>query len=81
MVSKAESRKDTVQVAIESAANHAGRIAGIIAEAVRDVTKEVGEFATDVFEMNEASQRAEDDAARGGSPASDDPLDEPAQTV
>jgi hypothetical protein len=61
MPGKAETRKDTVQVGIESAAVHAGRIAGIVAGAVRDVTREIGEFATDIFEMREAAQRAEAD--------------------
>ena len=54
-----EIRKDTLQVVIESGATHAGSIAGIIARAVRDVTREVGEWATDVFEMREAARRAE----------------------
>ena len=62
MPGKVETRKDTVQVGIESAAVHAGRIAGIVAGAVRDVTREIGEFATDIFEMREAAQRAEADA-------------------
>jgi hypothetical protein len=56
-----ERRKDTLQVGIESAATHAGRIAGIVAGAVRDVTRELGEFATDLFEMREAAERAEAD--------------------
>lgn len=59
--SRLERRKDTLQVGIESAATHAGRIAGIVAGAVRDVTRELGEFATDLFEMREAAERAEAD--------------------
>jgi hypothetical protein len=58
MVGKFETRKDTVQVLTESAANHVGRIATILTGAVRDLTHEVGEWATDVFEMREASARA-----------------------
>jgi hypothetical protein len=61
-LSKAERRKDTVQVVVEAGATHAGRIAGIVAGAVRDVTREIGEFATEVFEMREASERAAADA-------------------
>jgi hypothetical protein len=61
VVGKFESRKDTVQVLAESAAGHVGRIATILSGAVRDVTHEVGEWATDVFEMREASARAEAD--------------------
>ena len=56
---KLETRKDTVQVVIESGANHVGSIAGIVARAVRDVTRQLGEFATDVFEIREAARRAE----------------------
>jgi hypothetical protein len=61
MLSKLETRKDTIQEGVESAATHAGRIATIVAGAVRDVAREVGEFATDVFEMREAARRAEAD--------------------
>lgn len=67
-----ETRKDLVQEAVESGATHVGRIATIVTGAVRDVARELGSFATDVFEMREASSRAlkdreierEHDAAR-----------------
>ena len=55
-----ETRKDTLQVAIESGATHVGQIMGIVAGAVRDVTRELGDWATDIFEMREAAKRAED---------------------
>jgi hypothetical protein len=58
---KIETRKDVVQAAIESGATHAGQIMGIVAGAVRDVTREVGDWATDVFEMRDAARRAEAD--------------------
>jgi len=58
---KTEIRKDTIQTIVESGSLHAGQIAGIIAGAVRDVTRELGDFATDVFEVREASRRAERD--------------------
>jgi hypothetical protein len=54
-----ETGKDTIQVVIESGAAHAGRIAVIVAGAVRDVTRELGDWATDVFEIREAAQRAQ----------------------
>ena len=57
-----ETRKDTLQVAIESGATHAGQIMGIVAGAVRDVTRELGDWATDVLEMRDAAKRAEADA-------------------
>jgi hypothetical protein len=60
-LSKAETRKDVVQAAVESGATHAGRIAGIVSGAVRDVTRELGEFTTELFEMRDASKRAERD--------------------
>jgi hypothetical protein len=58
---KIETRKDVLQTAIESGATHAGQIMGIVAGAVRDVTRELGDFATDVFEMRDAARRAEAD--------------------
>jgi hypothetical protein len=58
---KIETRKDVVQTAIESGATHVGQIMGIVAGAVRDVTRELGDFATDVFEMRDAARRAEAD--------------------
>jgi hypothetical protein len=53
-----ETRKDQVQEAVESGATHVGRIATIVTGAVRDVARELGSWATDVFEMREASNRA-----------------------
>jgi hypothetical protein len=60
-LSKAETRKDVLQVVVESGATHVGRIAGIVTGAVRDVTRELGEFTTEVFEIRDASKRAESD--------------------
>jgi hypothetical protein len=59
MVSKFEIGKDTVQVITESAATHVGRIATILSGAVREITHEMGEWATDVIEMREAAGKAE----------------------
>lgn len=61
MVDAAESAKDTVQVLTESAAVHIGRIATIVTGAVREIAKEAGEFATEVFEMREAAKKARAD--------------------
>ena len=58
-LSKAETRKDTIQVVVEAGASHAGRIAGIVSGAVRDVAREVGDFATEVFEVRDAARRAQ----------------------
>ncbi len=61
MVGKVEIGKDTLQVLTESAASHVGRIAAIIAGAVREVTHELGEWASDAFEMRDAAGRADGD--------------------
>jgi hypothetical protein len=59
---KLETRKDTIQVAVESGATHVGSIVSIMVGAVREVTREVGDWATDVFEIRDAARRAR----RGG---------------
>ncbi|SDC59300.1 hypothetical protein [Actinokineospora iranica] len=58
MVSEFERTKDTIQEMTETAATHVGRIAQIITSAVRDVAREIGDWATDTIEMREAAQRA-----------------------
>jgi hypothetical protein len=55
---KSETRKDTIQVAIESGFSHIGQIMSIIVTAGRDVTRELGDWASDIFEMREAARRA-----------------------
>lgn len=59
-----ERGKDSSRVGVESAAVHTGRIVVIVAGAVRDVTRELGDFDSDVFEMREAARRAEEDEAQ-----------------
>ncbi|NLV80660.1 MAG: hypothetical protein GXY65_15250 [Rhodococcus sp.] len=61
MVGRFERNKDTVQEMTESAATHVGAITGIITGAVRDVTREIGEWITDGIEMREAARKARDD--------------------
>jgi hypothetical protein len=65
-----ETRKDTIQVAVENAFHHVGQIAGIIAGAGRDITRELGDWATEVFEMRDAARRAraDRDTTAGDSP-------------
>ena len=53
-----EMRKDTIQVATEEAFHHVGQIASIITDAGRQITRELGDWATDIFEMREAAERA-----------------------
>jgi hypothetical protein len=64
-----ETRKDTVQVVVEGAFHHVGRIASIITGAGREITRELGEWATDVFEMRDAARRARLDREHLAPPA------------
>lgn len=61
MLERLEIRKDTVQVVVKSAFSHVGQISSIVAGAGREVTREIGEWATEVFEIREAARRAEAD--------------------
>ena len=72
MVGRFERNKDTVQEVTESAATHVGAIAGIITGAVRDVTREIGEWITDAIEMRDAARAARDDDEREEGPATPD---------
>ncbi|HEV2997480.1 MAG TPA: hypothetical protein VGX16_00110 [Solirubrobacteraceae bacterium] len=67
-----ETRKDTIQVAVESGATHVSSIVGVLAGAVRDVTREIGDWATDLFEIRDAARRA-----RGESEADESEADSP----
>lgn len=49
--------KDTLQVVTESAADHLGKIAGILTTAVKEIARELGEWFNDVVEMREQGQR------------------------
>ena len=62
MVGRFEVAKDTVQVLTESAATHVGKIAIIVTGAVRGVAHELGEWASDAFEMRDAAGKASYDA-------------------
>lgn len=66
MLDDLETRKDTVQVAVESAFHHVGQIAGIITGAGREITRELGDWATDVFEIRDAARRARADRGTAG---------------
>ncbi|MFD6897628.1 hypothetical protein ACFWB0_24220 [Rhodococcus sp. NPDC060086] len=61
MVGKFERNKDVIQEVTESTATHVGAIASIIAGAVRDVTREIGDLITEGIEMREASKKARSD--------------------
>lgn len=57
-LSSAESIKDTAQELTETGASHVGSIMSIITGAVRDVAHEIGELASDGFEMFDAQRKS-----------------------
>jgi hypothetical protein len=59
-----ETRKDRLQMAVDSGFQHVGQIVSIVAGAGRQVTRELGDWATDLFEMREAAERAREDRDR-----------------
>lgn len=61
MVGDLESGKDLLQELLESTASHIGHVAVIITNAVQEVARELGDLATDGFEMMEARRRARAD--------------------
>ena len=60
-LSGAEIGKDAVQSTVEAGAETFAAVTTILATAVRDVARAVGGFATEVFEIREASRRARDE--------------------
>jgi hypothetical protein len=67
-LSGAEIGKDAVQATIEAAATTVGEVATILTRAVREVATAVGDFATEVFEIRDASRKAADDSGAGDVP-------------
>jgi ABC-type transporter Mla subunit MlaD len=57
-LSKAEISKDAVQATVEAAAHTVGQVASIITTAVQDVATAIGGFATELYEIRDASRRA-----------------------
>jgi hypothetical protein len=60
-LSDLEINKDTLQNVVESGFDHVGAIISIITGAGRDVTREIGAWATEVFEMRDAAAKARAD--------------------
>jgi len=60
-LSKAEIRKDAVQDAVQAAAGAVGQVTTIVTGAVKEVAGVVGGFATELFEIRDATRRAEAD--------------------
>jgi hypothetical protein len=76
-LSGAEIGKDAVQSTIEAAAGTVGEVATIVTQAVRDIATAIGDFATEVFEIRDASRRAAEDGADEPIPAVEQQLEEP----
>jgi hypothetical protein len=57
-LSKPEIGKDAVQSTVEAAATAVGEVASIITKAVQDVAGALGGFATELFEIKDASKKA-----------------------
>jgi hypothetical protein len=74
--SGAEIGKDAVQSTVEAAASTVGQVATIVTAAVRDVAAVIGDFATEVFEIREATRKASEDAADGVGDVPDPGVDE-----
>jgi ABC-type transporter Mla subunit MlaD len=64
-LSDAEIGKDAIQSTVEAAATAVGEVATILTAAVRDVATAIGGFATEVFEIREATRKAQDQAGSG----------------
>lgn len=60
-LSRREIVKDVVQQSTEAAIGSAGHIVAILFETARKITTEVGAFGTEIFEIAEASKRADRD--------------------
>jgi hypothetical protein len=68
-LSKSEIGKDAVQATVEAAAHTVGQVASIVTKAVQDVAGAVGGFASEVYEIRDASRRAAEE--HGDEPAED----------
>jgi hypothetical protein len=75
-LSGAEIGKDAVQATVEAAASTVGEVATIVTRAVREVATAIGDFATEVFEIRDASRRAAEDGADEPIPAVEAQLEE-----
>lgn len=59
-LSDAEIGKDAIQSTVEAAATAVGEVATILTGAVRDLATAIGGFATELFEIREATRKAHD---------------------
>jgi hypothetical protein len=69
-LTKGEITKDALQSTVEAGAETVAAVSTILTGAVRDVARALGGFATEVFEIRDASRRARAEAGIDG-PADD----------
>lgn len=60
-LNRREIAKDVVQQSTEAAISSAGHVVAILFETARKITTELGAFGTEIFEIAEASRRADED--------------------
>lgn len=72
-LTKGEITKDAVQHTLSAGADTIASVTTIVASAVRDVVDALGGFATEVFEIREAAQRARHESSPGASEGSAGP--------
>ncbi len=70
-LSKSEIGKDAVQSTVDAAASTVGEVAKIITKAVQDVAGAIGSFATEVYEIRDASRKAAEEHVEHGEPDPD----------
>lgn len=64
-LNRREIAKDVLQQSTEAAIASAGHVMAIVFESARKITEEMGAFATEIFEITEASRRAGADPDSG----------------
>lgn len=57
-LSRNEIRKDALQDGVTAAAQTVGTVAGVVTNAVGDVAKALGGFASEIFEIRDSTRRA-----------------------
>ena len=55
---RAEVNKDALQNLVDAGAETVGAVTNIVVGAVRDVSKALGDFGTEVFEIRDAARKA-----------------------
>ena len=73
-LSRSEIGKDAVQSTVEAAASTVGEVAKIVTQAVQDVAGAIGGFASEVYEIRDASRKAAEEhgaTPSGGESATD----------